>query len=78
MRFAVETNGRATDCVVTHSSGHQDIDETTCRLIETRFRYKPGTDRAGRPVRTYLVERHSWSIVRPGDRPPDEPDDEPD
>lgn len=76
VRFAVETNGRATDCVVTRSSGHEDIDETTCRLIENRFRYKPATDYAGHPVRAYLVERHTWSIVRPGDRPP--PDDEPD
>lgn len=76
VRFAVETNGRATDCVVTRSSGHEDIDETTCRLIEDRFRYKPGTDGAGRPVRTYLVEHHTWSIQRPGD--PEPPDDGPD
>ena len=76
VRFAVETNGRATDCVVTRSSGHQDIDETTCRLIEQRFRYKPGTDADGRPVRTWLVERHTWSIHRPGD--PEPPDDSPD
>jgi protein TonB len=76
VRFAVEPNGRADDCVVTHSSGHEDIDEATCRLIEQRFRYRPGTDRAGRPVRTFLVEKHTWSIHRPGDSEP--PDDAPD
>jgi periplasmic protein TonB len=76
VRFAVETNGRATDCSVTRSSGHADIDETTCRLIEDRFRYRPATDRSGRPVRAWLVERHSWSIVRPGE--PEPPDDDPD
>jgi protein TonB len=77
VRFAVETNGRATDCTIMRSSGHEDIDETTCRLIEDRFRYKPGTDRSGRPVRTWLDEHHTWSIQRRGDREPAD-DDEPD
>ena len=75
VRFAVETNGRATNCVITRSSGHADIDETTCRLIEERFRYKPAKDRSGRPVRSYLIENHTWSIHHEGE--PDPGDDDP-
>jgi protein TonB len=77
VRYDVETNGHATNCIVTRSSGHADLDETTCRLIEKRFRYRPATDRAGRPVRSTVVEKHSWIIHHEGDPEPadDEPDD---
>jgi protein TonB len=75
VRYTVQTNGRATDCVVTRSSGRADLDETTCRLIEQRFRYKPATDRAGRPVPSTVVERHTWIIHHEGD--PEPPDDDP-
>jgi protein TonB len=76
VKFAVETNGHASDCVVTRSSGHEEFDETTCRLIETRFRYKPATDADGRPVRSYLVERHAWSILKPGESEADDDSDD--
>jgi protein TonB len=76
VRFSVETNGHATNCSVTRSSGNAELDEATCRLIETRFRYKPATDAAGRPVRSTIVSNHYWIIHHPGD--PEPPDDEPD
>jgi len=64
VRYAVETNGRVTGCTVTHSSGSAELDETTCRLIEQRFRYAPSRDRDGRPVRSFIVENHSWDVER--------------
>jgi protein TonB len=60
VRYRVETNGRPTGCTVTRSSGNRDLDETTCRLIERRFRYRPARDFRGRPVAETVSGRHRW------------------
>lgn len=62
VRYHVEVDGRATDCRVTRSSGNADLDDTTCRLIEERFRYEPSRDAAGRPVVSTIVENHEWDF----------------
>ena len=58
--YTVETDGSATHCRITHSSGSPELDEHTCRLIEERFRFRPSLDGAGRPVRSRIVQDHSW------------------
>lgn len=60
VRFTVETNGSVTGCAVTRSSGHPELDTTTCRLIEQRFRYRPATDPGGRPVRDLVSSNFFW------------------
>jgi periplasmic protein TonB len=70
VRYAVAIDGRVSDCVITHSSGSIVLDETTCRLIEQRFRFSPSRDAAGRPVRSFIVENHSWLVH---DEPPEPP-----
>ncbi len=45
----VQVDGRATDCKVNRSSGVYAIDQWTCRLVETRLRFRPATDDRGRP-----------------------------
>ena len=62
LRFRVSAEGRVTDCAVTRSSGHRALDETTCRLIKRRFRYRPATDSSGRPVPDTIVGQHEWEI----------------
>ena len=64
VRYAVEVDGRATGCRVTHSSGNIELDNTTCRLIEQRFRYRPSLDAGGRPVRSWIVVDHDWVVSR--------------
>ena len=46
----VQLDGRATDCKINRSSGVPAIDQWTCRLVETRLRFRPATDDRGRPV----------------------------
>lgn len=58
--YAVEPDGRATNCQITRSSGSPELDATTCRLIEQRFRFRPSRDRNGRPVRSRIVQDHHW------------------
>lgn len=73
VRYTVETDGRATGCTVTRSSGSAILDATTCRLIEKRLRFYPARDAAGDPVASEIVEDHSW--VLESDGPPIVPPD---
>lgn len=69
LRFTVGVTGRVTDCTVTGTSGNADLDETTCRLIRERFRYKPSTDASGRPIPDEVTGEHEWTLYRPDDPP---------
>lgn len=62
VRYVVTTAGRAADCEITRSSGFPDLDATTCRLIQQRFRFNPSRDARGRPVNSTLIEDHDWII----------------
>lgn len=62
VRYRVGIDGRASNCIVTGGSGFPELDATTCRIIEERFRYAPALDEQGRPVGSIIVENHSWII----------------
>jgi protein TonB len=64
--FTVETSGRVTNCRVTRSSGTAELDALTCRLMEQRFRFRPSTDRYGRPIRDEVDWDHDWIAPRSG------------
>lgn len=60
VEFEVGTDGRARRCGVVTSSGNRDLDTTTCRLIEKRFRFRPAIDASGRPVPEMVGWRQEW------------------
>jgi protein TonB len=62
VRFTVRTDGRVENCRVTRSSGNEALDETTCRLIERRFRYEPARDAQGRAVPETIQKTYEWFI----------------
>jgi protein TonB len=62
VRFTIETDGRTSGCRVTRSSGNADLDETTCRLIELRFLYRPARDSQGRPVPEMATRTFDWLL----------------
>jgi protein TonB len=64
MLFTVGTNGRVTSCRITRSSGVPELDALTCRLIQQRFRYRPSTDRYGRPIPDEVEGEHDWIAGR--------------
>jgi len=79
LRFIVAPSGRVSDCRVTRSSGSRALDETTCRLIVQRFRYRPARDEYGRPIPEEVRGKHVWELgpePPPIDIEPDIPDDE--
>lgn len=67
VQFSVETDGRVGRCFVTRSSGHPELDDLTCRLIERRYRFRPSLGPDGRPVRAQVAENHTWETI---DDPP--------
>lgn len=74
VRYLVWTDGRVRECTITRSSGSAELDATTCRLIEQRFRFRPSRDERGRPVPARIVENHSWMLHRePAEEPPPKP-----
>jgi protein TonB len=62
VRFTVDTDGVARDCLVTRSSGNADLDTTTCRLIERRFRYRAARDAQGKPVPETIGKTYDWLL----------------
>jgi protein TonB len=72
MRFIVGVDGRISNCRVIHSSGNAELDETTCRLAEQRYRYKAAKDAAGHAIASVDTDEHEWISSPPV------PDDGPD
>ncbi|HEU0097992.1 MAG TPA: energy transducer TonB [Allosphingosinicella sp.] len=62
--FALEVgpDGRVSGCTVTQPSGSIALDDTTCRLIQSRARFTPATDAAGAPVPDQVRGRIVWVL----------------
>lgn len=65
--ITVGIDGRPRACQVVGSSGNAELDATTCRLIMQRFRYRPATDRSGRPVVGTVEFDEEW-VLQPDRR----------
>ena len=62
VRFTVRADGRVGGCAVMRSSGHAELDDVTCRLIEKRFRYRPALDASGRAVPAVQYKSYDWFV----------------
>jgi len=60
-KVTVDTNGRVSDCVITSSSGSDDLDATTCQMVTRRARFKPAMQN-GEPVTGTYSNRIRWVI----------------
>jgi TonB family protein len=61
----VDANGHATDCRITKSSGHPELDSATCDIIRAKAHFKPAQDSAGRPVAGRYSDRIVWRLMGP-------------
>jgi protein TonB len=59
-RVTVSPEGRVSRCEVNRSSGNAELDATTCRLIERRFRFSPALDAEGRAMASQVGWRQEW------------------
>ena len=60
VRYTVLGDGRVSGCAILETSGSAELDSTTCRLIERRFRYRPALDASGQAVPQQLVKTYDW------------------
>jgi periplasmic protein TonB len=63
-RVSVGPDGRITDCQVTGSSGHSDLDEATCSLVSRRGRFNPAKDGEGQPTSDTWSSAVRWQIPK--------------
>ena len=63
-RVTVGTDGRVTDCQITSSSGHGDLDAAACENIRRRARFTPAMDGEGNPTTGSYSNRVRWVIPK--------------
>jgi TonB family protein len=62
-KLLIDADGRVTACAIIRSSGHQSLDDTTCRILQRRARFLPARDRNGRPIAsTFVTPPVTWVI----------------
>lgn len=61
-QLEISPDGRVLQCNITASSGHADLDATTCTLILRRGRFDPATDEKGAPVTGKWSNRVKWTL----------------
>lgn len=62
VRFTALPSGRVADCTILRSSLVVELDDTTCALIEHRFRFRPALDVNGQPTPEEIVMTYYWRI----------------
>lgn len=59
-RVTVTPDGKASDCQMVRSSGHDDLDQITCRVVVKRARFKPARDREGHAMSSPFLFTIWW------------------
>ncbi|MBP8233959.1 energy transducer TonB [Rhizorhabdus sp.] len=62
--LAVGTDGKATNCSVTNSSGFPSLDQKACQMLLRRARFKPQLDGNGQPMPFTYRNRVRWQIPK--------------
>jgi TonB family protein len=58
----ISPDGRIADCTVYASSGHGELDKTTCYLAQKRVEFRPARDANGQPVWGTYRGQAIWAI----------------
>lgn len=68
-RLQIDKEGKVTGCEIIVSSGHEDLDETTCTLIRQRALFDPATSRRGKKAAGMYQNSVLWRIPDTFDLP---------
>ena len=60
--LTIDRNGRVSGCRVTASSGHAELDDTTCKLLAKRARFDPARDGDGKKAIGSYSSAVRWQI----------------
>lgn len=58
----VTVDGRAENCMITQSTGSEDLDQATCANVIQRARFNPALDASGKPMRGRYSGKMAWKI----------------
>ncbi|MEP5937269.1 MAG: TonB family protein [Erythrobacter sp.] len=58
----VGANGRVTNCSITKSTGHNALDQATCKLVAKRARFTPASDALGKPTQGAYSSSIRWVL----------------
>ena len=61
-QLLVSPDGSVSNCKVTSSSGHDELDSTTCYLVQKRVKFRPALDLEGRAVWGVYRSQAVWAI----------------
>lgn len=61
-RLVISPEGRVTECTIAASSGSAALDAQTCRLYQSRSRFRPARDAAGQPAGDVVTGRIHWRL----------------
>ena len=61
-RLEIASNGRVTDCTITGSTGHAELDEATCKLVTRRARFEPARGGNGDAVAGSYTGSVLWQL----------------
>lgn len=61
-RLAISSEGRVTSCTIAASSGAAALDAQTCRLYQSRARFRPARDADGRATGDVVTGRIHWQL----------------
>ncbi|SEK57619.1 TonB family C-terminal domain-containing protein [Sphingomonas palmae] len=63
-RVLIGTNGRVESCGIVTSSGSNQLDAATCRILVSRGIYEPARDESGSPIRSTMQMPVRWVLPR--------------
>lgn len=59
-RLTIDTRGRVKNCVVTRSSGHAELDNSSCKAATKRARFEPARNGEGKAVDASYDSKVAW------------------
>jgi len=70
VKLRIGIDGRPRACRIVHSSGHDELDIATCKIMLTRARFSPARDKNGNPVEDdFETPPIEWRIAEPVPEP---------
>lgn len=61
-RLDIAASGKVTGCRVTSSTGHPELDQATCELVQSRARFEPARGANGEPVAGSFSSSVRWVL----------------
>ena len=62
LKLTISTEGRVAACKITGSSGHPELDATTCRLVTKRAQFEPARNKKGENIEGSYKTALRWRI----------------